>query len=113
MLIYLFCALRVICCMISIYYNGEPQSGLFQKISLTDCLIIYEYGLTKELVLLQPTLFPALPPLLLRSHHSRPQRSELCSAENSRENQPPSISNADEKSKLSEQLSLLNITQHN
>lgn len=77
--------------------------------SLADCLIIYEYGPTKERVLLEPTLLPACLPSLTPfppalpppfHHHNHPQHSELYSPESSRENQLPSITNADETSKL-------------
>lgn len=78
----------------TIYYHRELQSSVFKRHL---CLIIYEYGPTKEPVLLEPTTPPSLHPY----HHTRLQRSELYSPESSRENQLPSITNADEKSTLS------------
>lgn len=76
----------------------------FKKTSLADCPNIAEYGLSKELVPLEPSMLPACPsssPLLRSHHHIRLQRSELYIPESSRENQPPSITNANEESKLS------------
>lgn len=85
----------------------------FQKTSLVDCLIISEYGLTKELVLLEPTLLPAsppLPPLLLTAASSALNSTSLkVQGKISRHQSLMQMSCA---SPL-KQLSLLNITQHN
>lgn len=76
-------------------------------------LIIYEYGLTKELVLLEPTRLPSCLPAPSPPPHTRPSALNSTAPKvQGKISCHQSLMQMRRASSL-EQLSLLNITQHN
>lgn len=101
-----------------INYHRDAKSSRFKRhLCLIAWLSISEHS-TKRLSSVSPPCFPNGPSLCSpspSSHQSSRAHTELQSPGSSRENLLPSIINADKKRRASclEQLSLLNITEHN